>query len=194
LERSTRERIETKEKNMRRMMMMAIAGALMLALTAGAAWAATIIGTPGPDSISVGFTGESDQIFTLEGNDFVDPYDGNDQVYGNENNDNLQGAEDSDKVYGNTGSDTIDLQSNDTPSLFSTPTSDAGYGGAGNDTVLAQDGNFDAINCGAGASDKVFKDPGDTQTKCESVNPTSASAVAAQEDALEKAEELRAGQ
>src|SRR5215210_4771879 len=99
----------------------------------------------------------------MKGKDFVDPYDGNDEVYGNENNDTLYGAEDSDKVYGNTGSDIVNLQSLDTPG-----SSDQGLGGAGNDTVYAQDGNFDAINCGAGAGDKVFLDQGqDSQTGCE---------------------------
>jgi Ca2+-binding RTX toxin-like protein len=145
----------------------ALLAALILALSAGVALAATIVGTAGPNSISVGFTGENDQIFVLEGNDSVDPYDGNDEVYGNENNDTLYGAEDSDKVYGNTGRDTVDLDSLDTSG-----SSDQGFGGAGNDTIYAQDGNFDAINCGAG-TDTVFLDQADSRTGCESVNPTS---------------------
>jgi Ca2+-binding RTX toxin-like protein len=135
-----------------RLIKVTLFAALMLALSAGAALAATLVGTPGPDSISG--TWEDDQIFTLEGNDYVDT---------------LLGAEDSDKVYGNTGSDIVDLDSFDTVG-----SSDQGFGGAGNDTVYAQDGNFDSINCGAGANDKVYKDPGDTQTGCELVNPLSA--------------------
>ena len=154
---------------MSRIVKVALLAALILALSAGVALAATMVGTAGPDSISTGFTGENDQIFLLEGNDSVDPFDGNDEVYGNENNDNLQGAEDSDKVYGNTGKDQINLASHDTSG-----SSDQGFGGAGNDTVFAQDGNFDAIDCGAGTGDKVFLDVGlDTQTKCEQVNPAS---------------------
>jgi Ca2+-binding RTX toxin-like protein len=161
------------EQLMSRVIKVALLAALMLALSAGVALAATIVGTAGNDSIVVGFTGESDQIFALEGKDSVDPYDGNDDVYGNEGNDNtLYGAEDSDRVYGNSGSDTIDLDSNDTAG-----SSDQGFGGKGNDTVFAQDGNFDAIDCGAGASDVAFLDVGtDTQTNCESVNPTSVAA------------------
>jgi Ca2+-binding RTX toxin-like protein len=153
---------------MSRLVKVALLAALMLALSAGVALAATLVGTPGSDNISGTF--ERDQIFTLEGNDTVDAFNGNDDVYGNENNDNLIGAEDSDKVFGNTGPDTIDLVSNDVPDEFPSAPSDQGFGGAGNDRVFAQDGNFDAINCGAG-TDTAFVDPGDSRTACESINP-----------------------
>jgi hypothetical protein len=169
-----------------RLIKVTLFAALMLALSAGAALAATLLGTPGPDSISG--TSEPDLIVALEGDDFVDAFGGSvDVIYGNENSDELLGAEDDDKVYGNTGPDTINLATFDTAGSF-----DQGFGGAGNDLVLAQDGNFDAINCGGGTGDIVHKDPGDSAVGCESVNPTSASAVAAQEDAMEKAKELRA--
>ncbi len=157
---------------MSRVVKVALLAALMLALSAGVALAATIVGTENNDTIIVGFTGESDQIFALEGKDFVDPYDGDDEVYGNEGNDTLKGAEHSDNVYGNSGKDQVDLDANDTSG-----STDAGFGGKGNDTVFAQDGNFDEIDCGAGTSDVAFLDVGlDTRTNCESVNPTSVTA------------------
>jgi Ca2+-binding RTX toxin-like protein len=155
---------------MSRLVKVALMSALMLALSAGVALAATLVGTPGPDSFGCGTTSGDDQIFTLEGNDFVDACTGNDEVYGNENNDELVGAEDSDKVHGNTGKDTIDLDSFDTSG-----SSDQGFGGKGNDTVFAQDNHFDAIDCGASTGDKVFLDAGlDTQTNCEQVVTSSA--------------------
>jgi Ca2+-binding RTX toxin-like protein len=161
------------EQLMSRVVKVALLAALMLALSAGVALAATIVGTAGNDSISVGFTGENDLIVVLEGKDFVDPYDGNDTVYGNEGNDIVTGAEDSDTVYGNTGRDTVDLAYEDTIA----GSTDQGFGGKGNDQIGAQDGNFDAIDCGAGDSDVAFTDVGlDTQTNCESVNPTSVAA------------------
>jgi Ca2+-binding RTX toxin-like protein len=158
---------------MSRLVKVALLAALMLALSAGVALAATIVGTENNDTIVTSSTGENDQIFALEGKDWVDPFDGNDDVYGNEGNDDpLRGAEDSDRVYGNSGNDIVDLAAFDTPG-----SSDQGFGGKGKDRVFAQDGNFDAIDCGAGTSDVAFLDVGlDTQTNCESVNPTSVTA------------------
>lgn len=148
--------------------------ALFATVSAGVVLAATIPGTAGVDTIQPGFTGQNDQIFALEGNDFVDGFDGNDEVYGNENNDTLRGAEDSDKVYGNTGNDSIDLQSFDSAGSV-----DQGFGGAGNDTINAKDGNVDNIDCGGGTQDTAFFDVGvDTiKANCELKNPATAAAA-----------------
>jgi RTX calcium-binding nonapeptide repeat (4 copies) len=161
----TRAMMKGEEQLMSRVVKVALLAALMLALSAGVALAATIVGTENDDSIDG--TGDSDQIFVLEGDDFVDAFGGDDEVYGNEDDDFLIGAEDSDKVFGNTGKDEVDLESFDTSG-----STDEGFGGAQNDTVFAQDGNFDAIDCGPGTRDTVFLDRGlDTRTRCESVNP-----------------------
>jgi Ca2+-binding RTX toxin-like protein len=147
-------------------------GALMLALAAGAALAAPhicpsggglCVGTPEADTISG--SGNVDQIFALEGDDFVDGFGGNDLIYGNEDADTLRGAEQSDVLRGNTGNDSIDAFSFDTAG-----STDQIFGGAGNDKILAEDGNVDSIDCGAGLLDQAFRDPGDTVTGCELVS------------------------
>jgi len=168
---------------MSRTVKLVLMAALMLALAASAALtqlaagavlaqAAPIIcpsggglcvGTPQADTITG--SGNVDQIFAVEGNDFVDGWGGNDLIYGNENADTLRGAEQSDVLYGNTGNDSIQADINDTPG-----SKDQSFGGAGNDTIHAEDGNFDSIDCGAGLLDQAFRDPGDTVTGCELVS------------------------
>src|SRR3712207_5664373 len=150
---------------------------LMLALAAGAALAGPplicpsggglCVGTPEADTITG--SGNVDQIFALEGNDFVDGWGGNDLIYGNEDADTLRGAEQSDVVHGNLGDDSIEADINDTAG-----SKDESFGGAGNDMIHAQDGNVDSIDCGAGLLDQAFTDPIDTVTGCELVFPSSA--------------------
>jgi Ca2+-binding RTX toxin-like protein len=150
-------------------------GAFMLALAAGAALAQAApltcpsggglcVGTPEADTISG--SGNVDQIFAVEGDDFVDGFGGNDLIYGNENADTLQGSEGSDVLRGNTGNDSIDAFSFDT-----TGSKDQIFGGGGNDEILAEDGNVDSIDCGAGLLDQAIMDPTkDTVTGCELVS------------------------
>jgi len=157
---------------MRRVVIIAVVAALMLAMTAGLAWAQGIVGTPNADTLFG--SADPDQILALEGDDFVDGFPGDDKIVGNENKDNLLGAEDSDDVNGGDGNDTVDLVSFDTPGSV-----DSGKGGDGNDTVQAVDGNKDIINCGLGKKDKVFFDVGlDSVTRCEVKNPSSGAAAA----------------
>jgi len=157
---------------MRRVVIIAVVAALMLALTAGLAWAQGIVGTPNDDSLFG--TADPDQVVALEGDDVVDGFPGNDKILGNEDEDNLLGAEDSDDVNGGDGNDTVDLVSFDTAGSV-----DSGKGGDGNDIVQAQDGNKDIINCGRGKKDKVFFDVGlDSVTRCEVTNPSSGAAAA----------------
>jgi hypothetical protein len=157
---------------MRRVVIIAVVAALMLALTAGVAWAQGIVGTPNDDTLFG--TADPDQILALEGDDFSDGFLGDDIIVGNEDNDNLLGAEDSDDVNGGDGSDTVDLVSFDTAGSV-----DSGKGGKGNDIVQAKDGNEDIINCGPGKKDKVFFDVGlDSITRCEVKNPSSGAAAA----------------
>jgi len=157
-------------------------GALMLALAAGAALTqlaagavlaqapplicpsggGLCVGTPEADTISG--NDNAQQIFAVEGNDFVDGWGGNDLIYGNEDADTLRGAEQSDVLHGNTGDDSIDASTFDTAG-----STDRIFGGAGNDTIQAEDGNVDSIDCGAGLLDQAFRDPGDTVTGCELV-------------------------
>jgi hypothetical protein len=170
---------------MSRTVKLILMGALMLALAAGAALAGPplicpnggglCVGTPQPDTITG--SGNVDQIFALEGNDFVDGWGGNDLIYGNEDADTLRGAEQSDVVHGNTGDDSIEADINDTAG-----STDQSFGGAGNDTIHAQDGNVDSIDCGEGLLDQAFKDPIDTVTGCELVFPSSAAQAAAKKN------------
>jgi hypothetical protein len=167
---------------MSRTVKLILMGALMLALAAGAALAGPpllcpsggglCVGTPQPDTITG--SGNVDQIFAVEGNDFVDGWGGNDLIYGNEDADTLRGAEQSDVVHGNTGDDSIEADINDTAG-----STDRSFGGAGNDMIHAQDGNVDSIDCGAGLLDQAFTDPIDTVTGCELVSPLSAAQAAA---------------
>jgi RTX calcium-binding nonapeptide repeat (4 copies) len=174
---------------MSRTVKLILMGVLMLALAAGAALAQAAplicpsggglcVGTPEADTISG--SDNVEQIFALEGNDFVDGFGGNDLIYGNEDADTLRGAEQSDVVYGNTGNDSIDLVSFDTAG-----SKDQSFGGGGNDKILAQDGNVDSIDCGAGLLDQAFSDPGDTVTGCELVSTSSG----AQADAMKSLSE-----
>jgi hypothetical protein len=159
---------------MSRTVKLILMGALMLALAAGAALAAAplicpsggglCVGTPEADTITG--SGNVDQIFALEGDDFVDGWGGNDLIYGNEDADTLRGAEGSDVLRGNSGNDSIDAFSFDT-----TGSTDQIFGGGGNDEILAEDGNVDSIDCGAGLLDRAFMDPTkDTVTGCELVS------------------------
>jgi hypothetical protein len=158
-------------ERIRRPVALFVVSVLVVALSAGAAWAANVNGTSGNDIIGPGpFNGVSldkaDLIRALQGNDTVDGFTGNDTIEGGEGEDNLIGAKDSDTVDGGNGKDIIDLAQFDTGGSH-----DEGLGGNSNDTVKAKDGNHDVIDCGNG-KDTVFYDQGiDSITKCEVLNP-----------------------
>src|SRR5215213_6993925 len=128
-----------------------LVAAVLLALTAAAALAATIdpitCPTPGQNS-------NYDCVGTTAG-DTMNGTPGPDHMVGKAGNDTLKGNDGDDKIdalnydYYDTGTKTEDI-GEDTVS-----------GGPGNDTIAANDGiKGDAINCGPGSRDIVYSDKG----------------------------------
>jgi Ca2+-binding RTX toxin-like protein len=176
-----------KEQKMRKALTMTIAGALMMALTAAAAFAAincaggTCFGTNDPDTLygtanvdNIQGLGGDDTIYGKGSNDFLagdqafeQTLRGNDKVYGGSGNDELEGNQDNDLLVGGPGNDKLNPL--DGQQLG---TKDTVEGGRGADNVYANDGNEDVINCGRGTQDIVRYDVGlDTIRNCEIKNP-----------------------
>jgi Ca2+-binding RTX toxin-like protein len=154
----------------RKMARVVAVGALMVALFATAAYAATVGCTGGPcsgtnnnDTIT-GSTAK-DQIDALGGADTVTTADAqNDTVYGRGAGDTIEGGADDDTLYGNKAQDTVKdvvpLANNDTDTL---------YGHRGDDTLNAQDGDGkDTVNGGAGF-DVCIVENADARVNCEQV-------------------------
>ena len=159
--------------------------ALLVALTAGIAVAATVTckgsgstcrGTNENDAINGAAT--RDVIYALAGDDRVRANDGADVVFGGAGIDNISGGPRNDVLYGNIGNDIMtggsgndDLNGgggNDT--LTGNVGMDDLYGAAGDDTINARDGEEDSIFCGDGI-DTVTADVIDNvSTDCERVN------------------------
>jgi Ca2+-binding RTX toxin-like protein len=154
------------EGKMRARLAVLIAMACVL-VAAGAAMAATINGTQGPDVIHG--TGKADTISAGAGDDVVYGQGGNDTIRGNSGLDRLYGGlgndylsvgRDSGGAYGRAGNDT----------LLSTGAEFGAYleGGRGNDTFWSDNsatvdppvGTDDVISCGAGR-DVVHGDEAD---------------------------------
>lgn len=98
---------------------------------------ATIIGTPGNDSLE-GTAGD-DVIVGLGGNDRIRGKGGNDIICGGAGNDDLDGGDGNDILDGEDGDDKLQGRNGD----------DILYGGAGNDSLDGADGN-DTLYGGAG--------------------------------------------
>lgn len=88
-----------------------------------------IHGTNGSESIAGAWT-DSNQIWSLDGNDSVNGGMLNDELHGGKGADTLLGNGGNDTIYGDSGNDVL-------------------FGGAGNDTVYGGDGN-DSISGGVG--------------------------------------------
>jgi hemolysin type calcium-binding protein len=115
---------------MRKATLLVLLAALVLALTASVAMAATLPGTPGDDVING--TPNPDQISGWGGNDQLSGRGGGDTINGGPGNDDIFGDKGSDKLRGNLGSDEF-------------------VGGDGDDEVFARGNGVDTIrNCGAG--------------------------------------------
>ncbi len=158
---------------------MAMLGALMVALFATAAYAATIKctggpcnGTPQRDTITgsrfsdeISARGGSDEVNARGGLDEVDAGRGNDTVRGQRDTDILDGGVGRDLIEGNRGNDDIidgPLEEFDRDLIF---------GGSGIDSVDSR--NFpasrDIVNCGPG-EDNVSADAADVvRANCEVV-------------------------
>ena len=108
----------------------------MLMMVGGVAWAATWVGTNGPDNVAG--TPGPDRLNAKGGNDTVDGRGGADRIWGGDGRDLLV-----DGLRGDRSTDYL-------------------YGGWGNDTINTNNkpNHVDGIKCGPGV-DKVVGDPND---------------------------------
>jgi hypothetical protein len=130
----------------------AVALALLMATAlAGAAWAATKVGTNG-----------SDLLIGTKARDAIYGLDGPDDVLGRANNDRLYGGSDSDEIRGNRNADYI-VGGQGPDDLF---------GGRGTDVIEAADGfhEQDFVDCGPGLQDRASVTADDEVINCEFVN------------------------
>jgi len=132
---------------------------LMAAALASAAWAATLVGTAGPDLIAG--SSEVDTIYGLDGRDSLSGWGAGDELYGGRGRDLLFGRFGPDYLVGGRGEDR----------LWGGPGLD---GGPGNDRIEAADGQHDLIDCGPGEFDRVSVDDQDVIGRCEIVTGTPA--------------------
>lgn len=130
---------------MKRVVLVLTVGALLLALTATVAIAATRYGTNGNDVLSG--TGKADTMYGLGGDDLMYGLQGNDLMYGGYGNDYVYGRGGNDNIYGKYGADHM-------------------YGGGGNDYINVKDGKRDYVDCGAGR-DSFTVDKIDVVRNCE---------------------------
>lgn len=110
--------------------MVLVVETLLLALTAGVAFAALELGTPDEDELR-GTKGDDEGQDTLFGFGDDDVLKGNsaaDQLSGGDGDDTLKGGSGNDTIDGGTGNDEI-------------------FTGPGFDFVFAEDGEQDTINC-----------------------------------------------
>ena len=166
---------------------MATLSMLMIALTAGAAYAATIYGTNYGDALYG--TSRADTMHGYGGADLMYGYGGADLMYGGNEagwGDKLLGGTANDRIYGQNGDDALYGESGN-DRLYAGYGDDLVQGGYGNDTlnagpgadrINAQDGQRDYIElCGSGAYDLVYYDRGlDVLLGCASARSTSESA------------------
>lgn len=134
-----------------------VVGAALLVLP-GAAMAATITGTAGPDNL-IG-TNQADTIYGRRGDDRIAGRGAGDTLYGNRGGDRLFGEGGGDTLYGGRGNDL----------LVGGAGADSLFGGRGDDVIWAShDNSVDTVNCGPG-DDRAFVDATDTvNANCEIV-------------------------
>ncbi len=130
---------------MRRVIVGFTVGALLLALAATVALAATRYGTAGHD-VLMG-TNSDDQMYGYAGDDIISGLSGNDLMYGGWGEDALWGSYGDDNLYGRSGADDL-------------------HGMGGNDYLSAKDGTRDLVDCGPGR-DWYNTDSADVVRNCE---------------------------
>jgi Ca2+-binding RTX toxin-like protein len=118
--------------------------------TGGAALAADITGTNGPDNING--TQDADNIQALGGDDRVNGRGGNDVIDGGTGNDTLDGGDAIDQVSGDIGDDQI-FGGSGRDGLVGEEGNDTLDGGADNDFTLAGGDGNDTVRGGAGNDD-----------------------------------------
>jgi Ca2+-binding RTX toxin-like protein len=136
---------QKKGKAMRRVILVLTVGALLIALTATVALAATRHGTSGHDVLTG--TQNADQMYGHAGDDIISGLRGNDLMYGGSGEDALWGSYGDDNLYGRTGADDL-------------------HGMGGNDYLSAKDGQRDLVDCGSGR-DWYNADSFDVVRNCE---------------------------
>ena len=134
-----------REDEMKRVIMVLTVGALLLALTATVALAATRYGTNG-DDLMYGTNG-ADRMYGRGGSDLMYGLAGNDLMYGGYGNDYVYGRDGNDSLYGRYGYDEIS-------------------GGKGSDYIDTKDGKRDRVWCGPGR-DSFTVDKLDVVSDCE---------------------------
>ena len=130
---------------MRRVIMVLTVGALLLALTATVALAATLVGTNGHDELMG--TPRADKIYGKGGEDNMYGAPGKDLMYGGYGDDYMHGDDGDDNLYDRHGSGYV-------------------YGDEGNDYINTKDGKRDHVNCGPGR-DSFTTDSVDIVRNCE---------------------------
>jgi uncharacterized protein len=129
-----------------------------------------IAGLAGDDQISG--LGRGDILFGNRGNDTISGGEGIDVIIGGPDNDNLDGGNGLDIVRGRSGDDTV-AGGNGRDLLFGGRGADTLSGGDGNDRLhaVAQDGQMDVLDCGAGNHDVAIVREGEplTVSNCEKV-------------------------
>jgi Ca2+-binding RTX toxin-like protein len=118
-----------KGKMVRRVTLALSLGALLIALAATVALAATRYGTDGHDVLRG--TDDADQMYGYTGDDIISGLSGNDMMYGGWGDDALWGSYGEDNLYGRSGADDL-------------------HGMGGNDYLSARDGKRDLVDCGSG--------------------------------------------
>jgi hypothetical protein len=179
--------------------------ALVIAMTAAIAVAASITGTAGDDNL-VG-TSSGDNISGLAGNDKIigqgagdnlSGGDGNDRIYGDgrcppgttdpfycdtadngnsDTGDNIDGGNGNDYVNGNGGGDNLNGGAG-ADIVIGGGGKDNMNGNDGNDTLYAQDGGPDVIDCGAGTDTAYIDKAKDITKSCEVVSTSPVAAPA----------------
>lgn len=148
---------------MRRLLLVAALGALLLTLTTGYTSRAIVQCTGGicrgtPDNDTVTGSDIRDVIFLGLGNDGAAARLGPDDVHGDGGRDRLSGGRGDDALFGADGADTI----------YGGAGADVLNGDAGGDTLNADDGARDIVDCGSG-TDTAFVDNLDRVRGCENV-------------------------
>jgi hypothetical protein len=148
------------EAVVRRTAIISIAAALMVALFASVALAASFSGTDGRDVIDGTYRGEV--ISGLGGGDTLNGRGGEDTVRGGAGVDEVSGGFGADEAYGNAGDDYL-IDAPDT-------STDLLYGGRGRDNMQARDfpAVKDVVYCGS-ERDTAYVDKLDVVSGCEIV-------------------------
>ena len=181
---------------------MAVLSALMLALTATAAFAVTRYGTNYGDALYG--TNYADTIYGYGGADLIYGYGGADTLYGGNEygwGDKILGGYGADRVLGQNGDDALygDSGNDGVYGGYGDDLVQGGYGydtlnaGPGADQINAQDGQRDTIElCGSGAYDVVYYDRGiDVLLGCASSQRTAGESAALTAAEATKATEVK---